>query len=113
MKTVKLIPGLVLVAFIAGAVACGGKGGSAEKSSKEKTPALVEVSIGGMTCTGCEQTVTNKLTKLEGVAFVKASFTEGKAVVEYFPDLVDTVKMKEAITSSGYTVKKFNASPAQ
>ena len=73
--------------------------------SMEKS--LVEVSIGGMTCTGCEQTIQAGITKLEGINSVKASYVTGNAFVEYFPGITDTVKIKAAITGSGYTVKRF------
>ncbi len=69
---------------------------------------LMEVSIGGMTCTGCEETIQSNVGKLEGIKSVKASFKTGEAVIEYLPGVVDTAKIREAITASGYTVKKFN-----
>ena len=72
---------------------------------------VIEVSIGGMTCTGCEQTVQTSISKLEGIKSVKASFITGKALVEYFPGITDTVKIKAAVTGSGYTVKRFSAVP--
>jgi len=34
------------------------------------------------------------------------------AVVEYYPGNVDTLKMKDAITGSGYKVIKFNSVPS-
>ena len=51
---------------------------------------VIEVSIGGMTCTGCEQTIQNNVGKLEGIKSVKASFTTGIAMIEYFQGIVDT-----------------------
>ncbi len=112
MKTRKITLGIVFFVFIMAAFACGGSGKKAEKAEAAQ-PAIVEVSIGGMTCTGCEQTIQTNLGKLEGVTLVKASFTTGTAVVEYLPDLVDTLKMREAIAKTGYTCKKISASQAQ
>jgi len=74
---------------------------------------LIELSIDGMTCTGCEQTIQNNIGKLEGIKSVKASFTTGTAIVEFFPDKVDTTKIKEAVTGSGYTFKKFIPVPEE
>jgi copper chaperone CopZ len=107
MKKEKFTLGIVFIAFILVAAACSGNGKKEEKAETAQQPLLVEVSIGGMTCTGCEQTIQTNLTKLEGVTLVKASFTTGTALVEYLPNLVDTVKMREAIAGSGYACKKF------
>jgi copper chaperone CopZ len=60
-----------------------------------------------MSCTGCEQTIQKRVTDLQGVKSVKASFTSGTALVEYFPEVTDTTEIKNAITGSGYIVKKF------
>lgn len=68
---------------------------------------VIEVSIGGMTCTGCEQTIQAGVSKLDGIKSIKASHTAANAFIEYYPDLVDTLKIKEAITGKGYTVKRF------
>lgn len=83
-----------------------------KKTVKENVPQeaeLIEVSIGGMSCLDCEKTIQTSVGKLEGVKSVKASFTAGNAFVEFFPLQVDTLQIKEAITSSGYVVKKFNS----
>ena len=66
----------------------------------------IEVSIGGMTCTGCEQTVQSSVAKLEGIKSVKASFTTGNAIIEYIPGKVDSLKIKEAIKRLGLYSKK-------
>jgi copper chaperone CopZ len=105
MRNFKFLLQLILIGFLTIAASCGSKN-KTEKVSAE-TASVIEVSIGGMTCTGCEQTIQNNLGKLEGIKSVKASFTTGNAVVEYFPGKVDTLKMKETVTGSGYTVKKF------
>ena len=72
-------------------------------SQSVKTVAL-ELSIQGMSCAGCEETVQSGLTSLKGVKQVKANYRNGKAYVEFVPEIVDTVQMKEKITSSGYAV---------
>lgn len=113
MKSAKLIQGFVVIGFLLISAGCGEKGKKQESPAATQQAALVEVSIGGMSCTGCEQTVQNKLSKLEGVTYVKASFTDGKAVVEYIPSVTDTLKIREAIASTGYTCKKINSSTAQ
>jgi len=98
---------LIGLFIVLAAVSCGkSKKSPARDASMEKS--LIEVSIGGMTCTGCEQTIQSRVGMLEGINSVKASYVTGKALVEYLPEITDTVKIKTAITGSGYTVKKFN-----
>ncbi len=88
--------------------------GRDKKVVKEGMPleaSYIEVSIGGMTCTGCEQTIQAGVSKLDGIKSVKASHTDANALIEYYPAVVDTVKIREAITGSGYSVKKFTVTP--
>ena len=83
-----------------------------KKSTTEVKPVVqenvstvaVELSIQGMTCTGCEQTVQTGISSIEGVKQVKANFKNGKAYVEFLPEIADTMRMKEKITASGYVV---------
>lgn len=98
----------VLALIVVFAAACTGK---SKKSVENLTASGIEISIQGMTCTGCEQTIQANISKLEGVKSVKASFVDGKALVEYFPSLVDTAKMREAVTGAGYAVNEFTAVP--
>lgn len=95
----------LVVLFVA---ACTGK---SKKSVENLTASGIEISIKGMTCTGCEQSIKANISKLEGVKSVKASFVAGKALVEYIPSLVDTSKMREAVTGAGYAVNEFTAVP--
>ena len=82
-----------------------------QKKSQLKNDAIsaskIEVTISGMTCTGCEQTIRTNVTKLEGVSDVKADFKSGKAVVDFNPGLTDTSQIRNAITKSGYKVTGF------
>jgi copper chaperone CopZ len=92
------------------AISCGHD----KKIVKEGVPLEVsgiEVSIAGMTCTGCEQKIQAGVSRLDGIKSVKASHTAANAVIEYYPDVVDTLKIREAIAGSGYTVKKFTVTP--
>ncbi|MGE5457625.1 MAG: cation transporter, partial [Methanococcaceae archaeon] len=97
----------LIIAVVAISCSGNGKKTEAKKVLPETKPSYVEVSIAGMTCTGCEQTIQKRVTDLEGVKSVKASFSTGKAIVEYFPEMTDTAEIKNAITGSGYKVKKF------
>ena len=98
----------ILAALLA--ISCGRD----KKIIKEGVPlevSYLEVSIGGMTCTGCEQKIQAGVSKLDGIKSVKASHTDANALIEYYPVVVDTAKIREAITGSGYDVKKFTVTP--
>lgn len=97
---------ILLFIFFLAFASCKEGGKKTEKDTQQTETAAMEVSIGGMTCLGCEQTIQKNVSKLEGIKSVKASFTVGNALIEYYPDKVDTVKIFNAITASGYTVKK-------
>ena len=71
----------------------------------------VELSIQGMTCLGCEQTIQAAIGSINGVKQVKATFKDGKAFVEFVPKMADTTKMKEKVTASGYIVTSIRSIP--
>ena len=71
----------------------------------------VELSIQGMSCTGCEQTIQSGISSIDGVKQVKANFKNGKAYVEFIPGIADTIRMKEKITSSGYALSGIKEIP--
>jgi copper chaperone CopZ len=105
----KLAAGFILFVYILAAASCSGNGKKSAKPEQLQDPSLLEVSVGGMMCTGCEQTIQTNVGKLDGIKSVKASFTTGKAIIEYYPAAVDTAKIREAICGSGYSVKQFIA----
>ncbi len=93
-------------------------GGQKKNSQEVKIPvtenvkvAALELSIQGMTCTGCEQTIQTGLASLQGVRQVKANFKSGKAYVEILPGIVDTSRIRESITKSGYALANIKSIP--
>ncbi len=98
---------LICMAIILTAFSCSGNPDKGVRSQAKYDPSLIEVSIGGMSCTDCEQTIQKRVGELAGIKSVRASYVAGNAIIEYFPDKVDSLKIREAITGSGYTVKKF------
>jgi copper chaperone CopZ len=109
MHKQKLSAGFILLGYFLIALACSGGGRKTGQEEKNREASVMEVSIGGMMCTGCEQTIQNNVGKLEGIKSVKASFETGNAIIEYFQGMVDSTEIREAINGSGYTVKKFIA----
>lgn len=106
MSKKKIIPILILAVSVLILVSCNGNANKAQIETIAQDPSQIEVSIEGMTCTGCEQTIQNNVSKIEGIQSIKASFMTGIATIEYLPGIVDTLAIKEAITGSGYKVKK-------
>jgi len=89
------------------AAACAAKLGiSPEECQKlcasgEYTP--VNMSIKGMTCTGCENTITTCLQALPGVVKVGVvSYKDGSAFVVVDPKKVNNEELVKAISDKGY-----------
>lgn len=97
---------LLIIAIILFAVACkDAPKENTEEQIKEEVLAnvqKVEISIEGMTCTGCENTIQNKIKEFEGVYTVSASFEKGTAILEVDSTKADIIKIEEAINSVGY-----------
>jgi copper chaperone CopZ len=100
-------------------LAFGCNNAGSKKNTTEVKPAVqenmktvaVELSIQGMTCLGCEQTIQSGIGSLTGVKQVKANFKNGKALVEFLPEIADTMQMKEKVTASGYIVTGIKSIP--
>lgn len=105
----KLTSSLLFFVFLYTALSCTGNNKKSEEGNIHQEISMIEVSIGGMSCTGCEQTIQNNVGKLDGIKSVKATFTNGIAIIEYYEGMTDTTVIKEAISGCGYTVKKFIA----
>jgi|SRR5690606_33478133 len=90
---------------------CGGGKGTEAKKAPEAVAetATVSLSIEGMTCTGCENTICTSLEKVPGVKSVTASHTDGKAVIEFEPGKADTAMLKEVVNGAGYKALKISA----
>jgi mercuric ion transport protein len=69
----------------------------------------MDVSVEGMTCTGCENTINTGVAEIAGVVEVKSSFQEGKTIVKFDSTQTNIEKISEAITEKGYSVKGYMA----
>jgi copper chaperone len=65
---------------------------------------LLTLTVSGMTCGGCENSVKRALGRLEGVAEVSASHTAKQVVATIDPAKVTVEQVKERITACGFTV---------
>ena len=64
----------------------------------------VVISIEGMHCDGCAETIKALLTAETGVKAVAVSFKEGRARVLYDPAVVDAARLVTAIEQGSYKV---------
>ncbi|GAB3673540.1 heavy-metal-associated domain-containing protein [Halopiger thermotolerans] len=58
--------------------------------------------VRGMSCDGCEATVTEALEALEGVSAATASHEDGEVRVEHDEAAVDEAEIADAIADAGY-----------
>lgn len=64
----------------------------------------VILSIDGMHCTGCEDRVENRVSRIEGVRSVDADHESGQAKVRFVAGSEDAEALREAISDLGYEV---------
>lgn len=64
----------------------------------------IELSVKGMTCSGCEAPVTKSIGELAGIGDVKTSYENANTVVKYDPTKVNKNQIVEAINKVGYKV---------
>lgn len=97
---------LVCLAIIS--VSCGGGKSNTAKDAPEAeaVTTTADITIEGMTCTGCENTICTGIEKIPGVKAVTASHTDGKATVEFEAGKVDTAALKAAVEAAGYRALK-------
>ena len=67
-----------------------------------KGPGGTTLSISGMTCLGCANTVTRVLARVPGVDSAKVDFASGRAIVTGDARLEDLIA---AVTAAGYGVQ--------
>jgi copper chaperone len=64
----------------------------------------INLSITGMTCGGCVNSVQNVLTALPGVQSAEVSLTPGQARVVFDPARVERAAMVQAVVDAGFGV---------
>ncbi len=58
--------------------------------------------VKGMTCVGCEVTLEENISKIEGVVSVKASHSKDEAIIEFDTTKTDLRSIARKIKESGY-----------
>ncbi len=100
---------LIFVILVAAIMAgCSGKTTSTDNAAQatdvvaNKTATLA---IDGMTCTGCENTIQETVTKIAGVTAIKASHLDSTAVVSFDSTQTSIAAIGDAVTEAGYVFK--------
>lgn len=62
----------------------------------------VIIDVKGMTCANCVRNVTKVLKALPGVSSVHVSLERECATVEYDPEMVDAVTMRQTVEDAGF-----------
>ncbi|MBI3059021.1 MAG: heavy metal translocating P-type ATPase, partial [Deltaproteobacteria bacterium] len=65
-------------------------------------PRRVELPVSGLTCTNCVQAVERVLRAVHGVKKVTVNLAEGRAFVEYDPNVTTVSDLHDAIKATGY-----------
>ncbi len=101
--------------FLIGGAACTSNKNN-QSASHEKTEVstptdagTVTLTVEGMTCTGCENTLKAKLSTVNGVSKVDASHETGKVVVAMSKEALNSdeapqLDLAKAVEDAGYTV---------
>lgn len=78
---------------------------AAPKKNGAPSTRTLRVSIDGMTCAACGQTIETALLKLDGVKRVSVSLPLARATVVFDPDLLPPSRLEDAVRDVGYGAK--------
>lgn len=67
---------------------------------------IVNFTVQGMTCAGCEESIKHAVNELYGIINVTPSYEKGNTVVEFDKSKTSKVAIEKAINSTGYKVIK-------
>ncbi len=62
------------------------------------------LTVSGMKCGGCENTIVTKLSALNGILSVTASHLQKRVDVEFEPSEIDLDEIEDTITEAGFSV---------
>ncbi len=108
MKIKNILVVLLAIINVSTITSCSSSNKKNEKVIIVKKSDIVRKSIGvnGMTCVGCEVTLEENISKIEGVVSVEASHTEKEAIIEFDSTKTNINTITKTIKESGY--KPFN-----
>lgn len=71
-------------------------------STQQASTKQISVTIGGMGCTGCANTIQNAIQDLDGVTEATVDLESDTATVTHDPEVVSSDHFKEAVEKAGY-----------
>ncbi len=71
---------------------------------KESDIVRKDIGVRGMTCVGCEVTLEDNISRIEGVVHVRASHADKKVTVEFDSTKTDIQSITRVISKSGYNL---------
>lgn len=101
-----------LIIVVLFAAACQTNNTPKASNDEEKMEAAInpdnlvvyELEITGMTCTGCENTIQEGVSKITGVKSIEASHNNANAMVSFDSELTNIKEISELIGTKGYQV---------
>ena len=75
-----------------------------KKLAAEPKVVMKTLDVKGMTCEGCEGSIVDYVTKMDGVVSSKASHVKESVIVKYDESVIHIDSIMDKITSSGYQV---------
>ena len=104
MKIKNILIGLLFITNVSLLASCSSADNKSEEVIFVKESDIVRKSIGvnGMTCVGCEVTLEDNISKINGVVSVKASHTDKEAIIEFDSTKTDLFTITKTIKESGY-----------
>ena len=100
--TVSYAAGQAEVQFDPQQISLGALAGAVADLGYAVPRAETELTIGGMTCTGCVQAVQQALNRTEGVLEASVSLTPPLATVAYLPDATSPETLAASVAKAGY-----------
>ncbi len=67
-------------------------------------PVSIELTVTGMSCQGCVETVRSSIAQLQGIDTVIVSLEKTNALVTFKPQMTDTAGIRNAVELNGYKV---------
>jgi copper chaperone CopZ len=81
---------------------CGKKNSTDIKTNDESKVESVEFKCQNMHCSGCEETITNEVKKLDGIKEINADAKSKTVKVSYYKDKTNKTEIEKTINSAGY-----------
>lgn len=106
--TTFLISTLALVSL-----ACSSEAPKETKTQEPGKVVMKTLDVKGMTCEGCEGSIVNAVTKIDGVISSKASHVKQSVIIKYDDAKTNINAIMQTISSSGYKVNGLKSSSAE